>query len=68
VQANTPTAPTLLLNVRQAADALAVCEKTLWALTAPRGPLPSVRIGRAVRYHVADLQAFIESRKAVANV
>ena len=56
----------LLLTPRQAAQTLAVCEKTLYTLT-KRGELPSVRIGRAVRYDVADLQAFINSRKAACR-
>lgn len=54
--------PRLLLTPREAAAALSVCEKTLWSL-ARRGELPAVRIGRAVRYDVADLQAFINGRK-----
>lgn len=53
----------LLLTVREAAAALSVCEKTLWSLTAPRGPLPAVRLGRSVRYDVTDLRAFIERAK-----
>lgn len=52
-----------LLTVREAAAALSVCEKTLWNLTAPRGPLPAVRLGRSVRYDAADLQAFIKRAK-----
>jgi len=67
VETNNPTTPRLLLTVRQAADALSICEKSLWNLTQPRGPLPAVRIGRAVRFSISDLQAFIESRKAVGN-
>jgi excisionase family DNA binding protein len=58
-----PTAPApLLLTSRQTAAALQVCEKTLWALTR-NGRLPVVRIGRAVRYDVADVQRFIEAAK-----
>jgi predicted DNA-binding transcriptional regulator AlpA len=53
----------LLLAPRQAAQALSICEKTLWSLTAPRGSIPAVRIGRAVRYDLADLQAFIDASK-----
>ena len=53
----------LLLNTRDAAAALAVSERTLWGLTAPRGPIPCVSIGRAVRYDVADLRAFIDGEK-----
>ena len=56
-----PPAP-LLLTPRAAAEALAVCQKTLWSLTRD-GKLPCVRIGRAVRYDVADVRRFIESAK-----
>jgi len=55
----------LLLSVREAAKMLAISERTLWSITAPRGPLPCVRIGRSVRYDLRDLQAFINSRKEV---
>ena len=51
-----------LLSARDTARALAVCEKTLWALTRD-GKLPAVHIGRAVRYDVADVRALIESAK-----
>jgi excisionase family DNA binding protein len=62
-----PDAPTLaeplLLTARAASAALAICPKTLWALTRD-GKLPAVRIGRAVRYDVADVRRFIEGAKA----
>lgn len=51
--------PRLLLTAREAADALSVCEKSLWSLTAPRGPIKCVRLGRSVRYSVTTLQEFI---------
>jgi len=44
----------ILLTARDAARALAVCERTLWGLT-QRGEIPRVLIGRAVRYRYADL-------------
>jgi len=50
--------PRLLVSPREAAKALAVCEKTLWSLT-KRGEIPAVRIGRAVRYSMDELQAWI---------
>ena len=53
----------LLLTPRDAAAALAISERTLWSFTAPRGPIPCVRIGRAVRYPVTSLAAFAEARK-----
>jgi hypothetical protein len=43
-----------------AARLLSVSERTLWGITAPRGPLPCVRIGRSVGYAVADLVAYVE--------
>jgi excisionase family DNA binding protein len=51
-------APILLLTPRDAAKALAISERTLWTLTND-GKIPHKRIGRAVRYSVADLQAWI---------
>lgn len=65
---NEPTAPAppALLTIRQCAAMLQICEKTLWALTRD-GKLPAVRIGRAVRYDVADVRRFIESAKTEAR-
>jgi hypothetical protein len=53
----------LLLTPPEAAAALAVSERTLWALTYPRGPIPVVRIPdtRTVRYSMAALQEFIQT-------
>jgi excisionase family DNA binding protein len=59
-----PVLPPLLVTPRQAAQALAVCEKTLWNLDRA-GKLKAVRIGRAVRYSVSDLQAFIAQQGGV---
>jgi hypothetical protein len=53
-----PIAP-LLLTARQAAAALSICEKSLYSLTQPRGPLRCIRLGKSVRYAVTDLQQFI---------
>jgi len=58
-----PSPVRLLLQTREAAEALSISERTLWSLTAPRGSIPVVKIGRAVRYHVRDLEAFIADRK-----
>lgn len=54
----------LLLNVRQASQALSVSPRTLWTLTA-NGEIPSVRFGRSVRYDPADLRRWIDSKKVV---
>lgn len=61
-----PPAPRLLLTPRETAKAMGICEKTLWTLS-NRGELPAVRIGRSVRYDVADLQAFIDRQKGAAR-
>lgn len=48
----------LLLTPKQAAAALAVSERTLWQLCKD-GELRCVRIGRAVRYDLGELQSWI---------
>ncbi len=57
----------LLLSAREAATSLGICEKTLWAMTAPRGDLRCVRIGRRVLYDIADISRWVESRKGGAE-
>jgi excisionase family DNA binding protein len=52
----------LLLTSKQAAAALAICERSLWAL-AKRGEIPRLKIGAAVRYDLRDLQAWIKRKK-----
>ncbi len=52
----------ILLTAREAAQALACGERTLWSLTSPRGPIPVVKLGRLVRYRPSDLAAFVERR------
>jgi len=55
----TAAVPRLLLTAAEAAQALAISARSLWALTAPRGPIPVVRVGptgRGVRYRVLDLE------------
>ena len=48
----------LLLTVPQAAEALAISQRTLWSLTTS-GDIPHVRIGRSVRYLKSDLEAWV---------
>jgi excisionase family DNA binding protein len=52
--------PPQLLTSREAARYLSICERTLFRLAAPRGPLPTVRIGSAVRFAQTDLDAYID--------
>lgn len=54
---------TLLLNPSDAAAALSICERSLWAVTAPRGSLRCVRIGRSVRYDLNDLREWLDNMK-----
>ena len=59
-------APKLLLTAREAAESLAISERTLWDLTR-RGEIPRLKIGASVRYDLRDLQAFIDKRKGGAS-
>jgi excisionase family DNA binding protein len=61
-----PAPPPLLVDSRRAAKLLSVSERTVWSITAPRGPLPAVRIGRAVRYSVEAIRAYVEAQQTGA--
>lgn len=50
----------LLVDSKEAARMLSLGARSLWSLTAPRGPIPSVRIGTAVRYSVSSLEEFVK--------
>lgn len=60
---DTTPAP-LAVPARDAARMLSISERALWSLTAPRGPIPCVRLGRSVRYSVAALQRYLETGRA----
>lgn len=53
----------LLMSARQAAKTLSVSTGTLYNLTAPRGPIPSVKLGARVCYATIDLERAIEMLK-----
>ena len=54
----------LLVDPPKAAQMMAVSKRKLWAMTfEDEMRLPHVRCGRLVRYHVADLLAWIEKHK-----
>lgn len=55
----------LLLTAREAAQLLAISERTLWQV-AKDGGIPVVRIGRSVRYAASDLRDWIERQKRAA--
>ena len=51
-----------LVKCREASAYLGICERKLWELEKD-GRIPSVRIDRAVRFDVGDLDAFIRRCK-----
>jgi excisionase family DNA binding protein len=59
---NSPTILRLLLKPNEAAAALALSPRKLWAMTASH-QIPCVRIGKSVRYDLADLRAWIDEQK-----
>ncbi len=52
----------LLVTPQEASRLLSCCEKSLWSMTWPRGPIRCVRIGRSVRYSVESLREFISQQ------
>lgn len=51
----------ILLNRRQTANALAISVRKLQDLTAPKGPIRSVKIGREHRYPREELARWLDS-------
>lgn len=58
-----PARHPLLLSARDAAKFLAIGGRLLWSQTAPRGPLPCVRIEGRVLYRVSDLEEAVEKMR-----
>lgn len=54
---------TMMLTTKEAAALLGVPPSTMYSLAAPRGPVPCYRIGTAIRFKQADLDAYLESRR-----
>ena len=52
-----------LVKVKVAADYLAISERKLWDLS-QSGVIPVVRLGRATRYDLIDLDNFVEKMKS----
>lgn len=52
----------LLVDSPTAAGMLSISERSLWGLKAS-GEIPTVRIGRSVRFDIRDLVAFIDRQK-----
>ena len=57
----------LLLRPAEAAKSLGISERQLWEHTAPRGPIPAVRIGANVRYSPSQLADWIAAQLAEAT-
>ncbi len=64
---DTPATIRLLLKPNEAAQALALSPRKLWAMTANR-EIPCVRCGRSVRYDPVDLRSFIEKQKIGGSI
>ena len=58
---STPTKPALLLTPLEAAKALAISPRKLWGMTAS-GEIPSIRLGRCLRYPADQLQRWIDDQ------
>ena len=57
----------LLVSAREAAAMLSISTRSLWTIT-NMGMIPSIRIGRAVRYSITDLGDYIDAmRQGVAR-
>jgi predicted DNA-binding transcriptional regulator AlpA len=56
-----------LLTARQCAARLQISERSVWAISAPRGALRCVRIGKLCRYDPADVTLFIEQSKGASQ-
>jgi len=70
-QDSTPNGPPgkpapLLVNAVDAASMLAISPRKLWELT-NCGEIPSVRIGRAVRYKPTDLCAWVDAHRGIGH-
>ena len=50
----------VLLTAGEAAKRLNISGRKLWSMSAPKGPIPTVRMGRRVLYSVRDLDMVIE--------
>lgn len=54
-----------LLTIKEVAERLSVSEPTIYRLI-NRGELPTVKIGRALRFDEADIEAYIRKAKGEA--
>jgi len=57
----------LLLSAQEASKALSISARSLWARTAPRGSIPSIRLGSRVLYSTSALQKWIDAETGAAG-
>lgn len=66
-----PSNNLIALRPREAAKALGISVRTLWALSAPRGPIPCARIGhgsrKSVLYSFTGIQAWLADQTRVSK-
>jgi len=53
----------LLVDAKEAARQLGIGSRTLWRLSAPHGPIPTVRLARRVLYAATDLKLIVDERR-----
>jgi len=54
----------MLMNSREAASLLGISPRTLWSLTAPRGPIVPVRVMSLVKFSRASLEKFVQDQQS----
>lgn len=60
--------PVLLVDPKEAKRLLTVSSRKLWSMTFEEDPpLPHIKLGRLVRYSLADLQRAIDARRKGGN-
>jgi len=67
MSAHSPASEPLAVSSREAARLLSVSQRTLWTLTAPRGPVPCVRVASRVLYRPGDLRAYLAGAAAAPS-
>ena len=61
VFAKQPLPPPILVDPREAARRLSISPRTLFSLT-KAAEIPSLKIGKSVRYRVSDLESWAERK------
>lgn len=56
---------TKIMTAAEVAEHVKLSQRTIQDQSAPRGDLPCFRIGRLVRYSLADVELWLERRREV---